>query len=168
MNNFSNIFNLNLIPDFQSILKNAGQVIDIFGFSTTNKELLIKSTVKKIKDDCFVFTLNCFPHTTINDILLNIYDDFRTYIQNNNIAFKKSLKENFSEKILEYFSCANFNSIIILKNFDDILNQAQIVDFLQILSKFKNVRLVLITKSKVLKGFNVSDYIKQMSLQNHI
>lgn len=160
MNNFSNIFNLNLIPDFQSILKNAGQVIDIFGFSTTNKELLIKSTVKKIKDDCFVFTLNCFPHTTINDILLNIYDDFRTYIQNNNIAFKKSLKENFSEKILEYFSCANFNSIIILKNFDDILNQAQIVDFLQILSKFKNVRLVLITKSKVLKGFNVSDYIQ--------
>ena len=123
MNNFSNIFNLNLVPDFQNIIKGSGRVINIFGFSTTNKEMLIKSSVAKFKEDCFAFALNCFSYTTINDILLNLYDDFRIYIQKNNIAFKKSLKENFSEKIVEYFSHAEFNSVIILKDFDDILKR---------------------------------------------
>ncbi|MBQ3101872.1 hypothetical protein IJC60_02590 [bacterium] len=160
MNNFSNIFNLNLIPDFQNIIKDSGHVINIFGFSTTNKEMLVKTSVAKFKQDYFAFTLNCFSYTTINDILLNLYDDFRTYIQNKNIAFKKSLKENFSEKILEYFSCANFNSVIILKDFDDILNQGQILDFLQVLSKLQNVQLILITKNRLFTGLNVSDYIQ--------
>ncbi len=160
MNNFLNIFNLNLIPDFQNILKSSGQVIDIFGFSTTNKEMLVKSCVKRNKEDCFVFALNCFSHTTINDILLNLYDDFRTYIQNNNFTFKKSLKENFSEKILEYFSHADFKSVIILKDFDDISNQNQIIDFLQILSKLSNVQLVLITKNRLFTELSVTGYIQ--------
>ena len=160
MNNFSNIFNLNLVPDFQNILKSSGHIINIFGFSTTNKEMLIKSGVSKFKKDCFTFTLNCFSYTTINDILLNLYDDFRTYIQNKNIAFKKSLKENFSEKIIEYFSHAEFNSVIILKDFDDVLNQNQIIDFLQVISKFPNIQLVLITKNRLFSNLNVSDYIQ--------
>lgn len=160
MNNFSNIFNLNLIPDFQNTLKNSGHVVNLFGFSVANKEMLIKSCVKKIKEDCFIFAHNCFSYTTINDVLLNLYDDFRTYIQNNNIAFKKSLKENFSEKILEYFSHTDFNSIIILKDFDDISNKNQILDFLQVLSKISNVQLVLITKNRFFSELNVSDYIQ--------
>lgn len=160
MNNFSNIFNLNLVPDFQNIIKGSGRVINIFGFSTTNKEMLIKSSVAKFKEDCFAFALNCFSYTTINDILLNLYDDFRIYIQKNNIAFKKSLKENFSEKIVEYFSHAEFNSVIILKDFDDILNQNQIIDFLQILAKFPNVQLILITKNRLFTSLNITDYLQ--------
>ncbi len=122
--------------------------------------MLIKAGVSKFKKNCFTFTLNCFSYTTINDILLNLYDEFRTYIQNNNIAFKKSLKENFSEKILEYFSHAEFNSVIILKDFDDILNQNQIIDFLQVISKLQNLQLVLITKNRLFSALNVSDYIQ--------
>lgn len=148
-NNFSQI---QRITEF---LQSDIPLLLINGFMGTGKIMVVNQALSFLNEDVVTLKYNCFETTILDDILLQFFDEFKKLTAQNIIQTPKVKPENFTQKINSYFSIIEKPVVIVINSFEQILqeNKGQILDFLAHLSKFSNIKTILIARK-----FNIEDF----------
>lgn len=140
-------FNIRILNQIHDFINSQDDLLYIAGFQGCGKSELVNFALKDIGKDILLFRHLCFKNSVIDDFLLGFYDNLRYYSINKKINLKKSLTENFAQKVSFYFKNLDEKCLIIIDNFDLISKNSEIVDFLSHLGKFENVKLILISRA---------------------
>ncbi len=124
-------------------------ILILHGPDGCGKSSAVVRSLELSEERFLTFYHNCFEFCTIDDFLLNFYDSFRQYSTSKNITLKKAISEEFSSKIVNYFSEANCDFVVVVDNFELVRAKKEISDFLFRIADFKNVKLVLITSETI-------------------
>lgn len=152
-------FNKETLETIQNFLVSDKDLLFVSGFQGSGKSEIINFVLNSVNhDEILIFKHMCYQNSTIDDFLLGFYDAFRQYSINKKIILKKSLTENFAQKVSFYFKDVEKKSLIIADAFDMISKNSEIIDFLAHLGKFQNVKLILITR------FNNDSYFSDKGL----
>ena len=140
-------FNSSIMTRIYDFINSQNDLLYITGFQGSGKSEIVNRAMDNInKDDILLFRHLCFENSAIDDFLLSFYDTLRYYSINKKINLKKSLTENFAQKVSFYFKNLNKKSIIIIDNFEIISKNSEIIDFLAALGKYESVKLILISR----------------------
>ncbi len=121
-------------------------ILYISGFQGSGKSEIVNMALKEINEDILLFRHLCFENSVIDDFLLGFYDTLRYYSLSKKINLKKGLSENFAQKVSFYFKNLDKKCLIIIDNFEIIAANSGIIDFLAHLTKYENVKLILISR----------------------
>lgn len=133
------------------------QLLAVNGFTLSGKYDLILSSLKFLNEDVLVFKYTCSKVTTLDDILLSFYNDFRNFHNLKKIRLKKISEENFAKKISFYFKSVKSPCLLILDELDDVFEYSAVINFLNHLKVFKNVKFAALTKKQIYSDFENFD-----------
>lgn len=136
------------IGELQDFASSSNSILLLVGQDNYNK-LKIADLYFKTLNNTFIFKHSCFEYSTINDMLLTLYDKIREWVKANNIQFKKSNKDNFQEKIFDYLEKLNHQVIIFVDNFSKLQDEKKVLDFLFYLSALKNIKIIINTENTI-------------------
>lgn len=136
------------IQEMQEFSVSSNSILLLVGQDNYNK-LKLANVFFQTLDNTFIFKHSCFEYSTINDMLLNLYDKIREWVKVKNIQFKKSNKDNFQEKIFEYLEKLNNSAIIFIDNFSKLQDEKKVLDFLFYLSGLRNVKIIINTDKEI-------------------
>ncbi len=139
-------FNTRILNQIHDFINSRDDLLYIGGFQGCGKSEIVNLALKNIDENILLFRHLCFENSVIDDFLLGFYDNLRYYSINKKINLKKSLTENFAQKVSFYFKNLDKNCLIIIDNFNLISKNSEIMDFLSHLGKFENVKLILISR----------------------
>lgn len=139
-------FNTNILGQIHDFINSQKDLLYIGGFQGCGKSEIVNKAIENIDENTLLFRHLCFENSVIDDFLLGFYDNLRYYSINKRINLKKSLTENFAQKVSFYFKNLDKKSLIIIDNFEIISKNSEIMDFLAHLGKFENVKLILISR----------------------
>ncbi len=139
-------FNSDTLNQIYDFINSTDDLLYIAGFQGCGKSEIVNKVLDKTNTDILLFQHLCFENSVIDDFLLGFYDTLRFYSINKKINLKKSLTENFAQKVSFYFKNLDKKSLIIIDNFEIISKNSEIMDFLALLGKFENVKLILISR----------------------
>ncbi len=140
-------FNSSIMTRIYDFINSQNDLLYVAGFQGCGKSEIVNRAIDTVdKDSILLFRHLCFENSAIDDFLLGFYDTLRYYSINKKINLKKSLTENFAQKISFYFKNIDKKSIIIIDNFEIISKNSEIIDFLATLGKYENVKLILISR----------------------
>ncbi len=156
-------FNSSILNQIYNFINSTDDLLYISGFQGCGKSEIVNKAINEIyNDEILLFRHLCFENSVIDDFLLGFYDTLRYYSINKKINLKKSLTENFAQKVSFYFKNLDKKSLIIIDNFEIIAENSEIMDFLAHLGKYENVKLILI--SRILNP----DFFEQKGLKSKI
>lgn len=147
---FSNFYS-KYVEKIHSFLNSSDNILYINGYSGSGKSTVLKEAIKTYKNDILTFPVLCFKGIEINDFLLSFYDAFREHTIKGKISLVKNPEEGFLDKVSFYFKNLNFQAVVIIDNFEIVESDTSISDFLFHISKFDNVKVVLISKNPASK-----------------
>ena len=139
-------FNMGILNQIHDFINSQDDLLYISGFQGCGKSEIVNSALKNIDENILLFRHMCFENSVIDDFLLGFYDSLRFYSINNKINLKKSLTENFAQKVSFYFKNLDKSCLIVIDNFEIISKNSEIMDFLAHLGKYENVKLILISR----------------------
>ncbi len=139
-------FNTRILNEIHDFINSQNDLLYIAGFQGCGKSEIVNLALQNIDEDILLFRHLCFENSVIDDFLLGFYDNLRYYSINNRINLKKSLTENFAQKVSFYFKNLDKKCLIIIDNFEIISKNSEIMDFLAHLGKYENVKLILISR----------------------
>lgn len=150
MDEYFTKFNSNILDRIYTFVNSPSDLLYISGFQGCGKSEIVNLAVSSplFDNDILLFRHLCFENSAIDDFLLGFYDTLRFYSINKKINLKKSLSENFAQKVSFYFKNLDKKCLIIIDNFDVISENSEIMDFLGHLGKFENVKLILISREE--------------------
>ncbi len=137
----------NHIKEIHDFLNSDTDILYINGFSGSGKSSVLKTAIKTYENDILKFHHLCFRGTVTDDFLLSYYDTFRNYALKGKIALKKNPEEGFMEKVSFYFNNLETPAVVIVDNFEAVTDEEEITDFLIHISKFENVKIIVISKN---------------------
>ena len=155
--------------DFFNLSKN---LCCIYGPEASFKTDLINYSLNYLDDNVLVFKFNCFEATTLDDILLSIFDDLKKYSQQKKVSFFKLETNDFSQKVNTYINHINLPCLLIIDSFENILNKANPIEKEQIFSYIKHLllndkfKIVLISKNETKLFDDVDKYTLLMTKFN--
>lgn len=120
----------------------------INGFVGTGKSLLVNEALNYLKEDVIVLKYNCFETTSLDDILLEFFDKFKSLIAQNLLEAPKVRCENFTQKIIAHFDVIKNPTVIVIDSFEQVLQSEKqsILDFLFHLASSYNVKIVITSR----------------------
>ncbi len=153
--------NIDKIENILEFLKSENSLLLVNGFMGTGKVMVVNQALSFLNEDVITLRYNCFETTILDDILLEFFDNFRKLTIQNVIKFPKTKTENFTQKINAYFESIDKPIIIILNSFEQILidNKTEILNFITHISKYKNIKIILIGRKFDYNDFKL-DYEK--------
>ena len=82
-------------------------------------------------------------------------EQFFNFLKDYSIKQKISLKKNpetgFMEKVNFYFQNLDYPSVVIIDNFETVSEDSEVIDFLLHISGFQNVKIIIISKTRILR-----------------
>lgn len=140
-------FNSSILSQIYDFTNSTDDLLYISGFQGCGKSEIVNKAIDEIyDDDTLLFRHLCFENSVIDDFLLGFYDTLRYYSMNKKINLKKSLTENFAQKVSFYFKNLDKKSLIIIDNFEIIAENSEIMNFLAHLGRYENVKLILVSR----------------------
>ena len=130
----------------------------ISGFLGTGKSSVINYFADFLRPETIVLMYNCYETSNLEDLLLALFEKFKTLEAENIIREPKMRSENFAQKINSYFISISAPIVVIIDSFEQVLksNKGEILDFLKHLSHTQKVKVVIAGRT-----FDMKDFEKQ-------
>ena len=130
----------------------------ISGFLGTGKSSVINYFTDFLRPETIVLMYNCYETSNLEDLLLALFEKFKTLEAENIIREPKMRSENFAQKINSYFISISAPIVVIIDSFEQVLksNKGEILDFLKHLSHTQKVKVVIAGRT-----FDMKDFEKQ-------
>lgn len=168
-NNFILKHNINAINDFINFLKTPDNIFILNGFMGAGKTNTANVFTDFVSDDVLVFKCSYLNSINLDDILLSLFKDFSVYHNENKITLPKIESNIFSEKINAYIKNCNAPMLFIFDSFETntFLKETQkdILDFIQFLSHFEKIKIVICTRSFMPENLKTDTSVVSHSLK---
>lgn len=140
-------FNTSIINEIVNFTTSPFDLFFLSGPKGSSKSETIEKIIPELQDEFLIFRHFCFENSVIDDFLLNFYDELRNFSLAGKLSLKKFTTGDFKEKVTHYFKTINENCIIIVENFEKVESNTEIIDFLVHLSRFLNVKLIIVSRN---------------------
>ncbi len=149
------------IEQILNFFKSENPLLLINGFMGTGKIMVTNQALSFLNEDVITLKYNCFETTILDDILLEFFDNFKKLTVQNVIKIPKTKTENFTQKINAYFESIDKPVVVLLNSFEQVLidNKQEILNFISHLSKYKNIKIIIIGRKFDYNDFKM-DYEK--------
>ncbi len=136
-------------------LQNDKKLLLINGFVGTGKSEIVKYVTKSLNSNVLLIRYICFETTILDDMLLSFFETFKNFTIEGKIVPPRVKAENFTQKINSYFNSINAPIVIVISSFQAVLkeNKYEILNFIEHLSKFSNIKIIITSRS-----FNYDDF----------
>lgn len=154
--------NINNFAEFVSFLDSKSSILSITGFRGTGKTFFIELAKNLFAQESLVFEHNISNSVSLDDIILNLYKNIESQCikhQIDTLNFRH--KKTYSEKVITFFKSVKIPGVIVIDNVNEIFindkltNYGKIFDFINFLSNFENIKIILISRNS-----EHTDYIK--------
>ena len=152
-------FNNSIINEIINFATSAADVLYVSGPKGSGKSETISKAVSELCETNLIFQHFCFENSVIDDFLLNFYDTFKKLASLNKITLKKYSAESFEEKVKHYFKTIENKCIIVIENFENLIDKKEIIDFLVYLLNYKNVKVIAISRKDLPNPFKTRQVI---------
>ena len=140
-------FNNSIIDEIINFSTSTFDLLFMSGPKGASKSETIEKIIPQLLEQNLVFQHFCFDNSVIDDFLLNFYDSLRNFSIAQKISLKKFTTDNFKDKVSHYFKTIEKDCIIIVENFEKIDENIEIIDFLSHLATYKNVKIIIVSRS---------------------
>lgn len=140
-------FNNSIIDEIINFSTSTFDLLFMSGPKGASKSETIEKIIPQLLEQSLVFQHFCFDNSVIDDFLLNFYDGLRNFSIAQKISLKKFTTDNFKDKVSHYFKTIEKDCIIIVENFEKIDENIEIIDFLSHLATYKNVKIIIVSRS---------------------
>ena len=154
--------NIGVFIELVDFLRGRDDVFAITGFSLCGKSLATSVIPQIITENTIFHSFKCSVCSTLDDLLLSLFETFKTYAQKKLVRIPKIETQNFQERINIYLSRCENPIIILLDGLNEITNQQnkdEIMSFLSHTVNLENIKLIITTRA-----FEVSD-LKNINLR---
>ena len=141
-------------------LQNNKKLLLLNGFAGTGKGEILNYVTSHLNPDVVFIKYMCLETTILDDMLLSFFESFRNYAIKGTITLPKRKVDNFTQKINSYFNAIKNPIVVVLHSFQSILkeNKKDILNFIEHLEKFENVKIILSSRTFDYEEFNNVDY----------
>lgn len=148
------------IEQICDFLQNDKKLLLINGFAGSGKGEILNYVNSHLNENVVLIRYMCLETTILDDMLLSFFETFRNYAIKGTITLPKGKVDNFTQKINSYFNTVNNPIVIILHSFQAILkeNKKEILNFIEHLEKFENIKIILSSRTFNYDEFNNTDY----------
>lgn len=148
------------IGDISDFLQNDNKLMLINGFAGTGKSDVVNFITEYLNPDVLLIKYTCFETTILDDMLLSFFETFRDFAIEGKIVPPRVKVDNFTQKINTYFNSVNNPFLIILNSFQTVLkeNKQEILNFIEHLSKFSNIKIIITSRNFNYDEFAFIDY----------
>ena len=112
--------NLDKIEKIISFFSSKSPILLVNGFIGTGKVLVVNQALSFLDTETIVLKYNCFETTTLDDILLQFFDNFKKLTAQGTIQIPKARTENFTQKINAYFESIEKPIVIVLTHLNKL------------------------------------------------
>lgn len=147
--------NLKQIEQIMEFFQSESPLMLVNGFMGTGKVHIVNQSLSFLNEDVITLKYNCFETTILDDILLEFFENFKKLTTRNIIKPPKAICNNFTEKINTYFESVKKPIVIVINSFEQVLEdyKPEIIAFLYHLSKFQNIKTIIIARK-----FNYTEF----------
>jgi len=148
------------IDQICDFLQNDKKLLLINGFAGSGKGEILNYVNSNLNENVVLIRYMCLETTILDDMLLSFFETFRNYALKGTITLPKAKVDNFTQKINSYFNAVNNPIVVILHSFQSILkeNKKDILNFIEHLEKFENIKIILSSRTFNYEEFNNVDY----------
>lgn len=165
-NSFILKHNIEAIVKFLKFLNGQDNIFILNGFMGSGKTYVADSFLDYINEEVLVFRNSYQEAINLDDVLLSLFKDFSIYHNEKRIILPKVESSIFSDKINSYIKYCNVPMLFIFDSFEINMRskdtQKDILDFINYLSHFEKVKIVICSRS-----FKEEDLIASDSVISH-
>ncbi|MBQ8459838.1 AAA family ATPase [bacterium] len=145
-----------------NFLQSDKNLLLVSGYRGSGKTQVVNFITDNLCNDVILLHYTCLETTNLDDMLLSFFDTFKRYTILGKITPPKNRVENFTQKINSYFNSIEKPILIVLDSFEGVIkeNRADIINFIQHLIKFKNIKVIMISKTFQSDGFENIEHEK--------
>ncbi len=160
------------IENIINFLRSEKSLLLVSGFLGTGKSAIVKHCLSFCTSETIILRYNCFETTALDDILLELFDDFKQLTMRGTIGHPKTKSDNFVQKINSYFAEIDKPVVLVLNSFEEVLkdNKQEILDFVLHLAQSPQIKVILISRVFVQGSFALvtADKVTILALQEPI
>ena len=142
------------------------------GFRGCGKTNIVNFIADSVNPDVIVLNYTCFETTILDDMLLSFFESFKMYTMMGKITPPKTKVDNFNQKINSYFNSITSPILLVIDAFQSVLkeNSPAIIDFIKHLTRFSNIKIILVSKAFVSEEFSdtAHDNVTILALEQKI
>ena len=157
-NSFILKHNLEALAKILLFLNSSDNIFILNGFMGSGKTYTADCFLDFIRDDVLIFRNSYQEAVNLDDVLLSLFRDFSIYHNEKKVILPKIETPIFSEKINAYIKYCNAPMLFVFDSFEINMRsrdtQNDILDFINFLSHFEKVKVVICSRS-----FKQSDLI---------
>ena len=148
------------IEQICDFLQNDKKLLLLNGFAGSGKGEILDYTASHFNENVVLIKYMCLETTILDDMLLSFFESFRNYAIKGTITLPKGKVDNFTQKINSYFNAVTNPVVVVLHSFQAILkeNKKEILNFIEHLEKFENIKIILSSRTFDYNEFNNIDY----------
>ena len=148
------------IEQICDFLQNDKKLLLLNGFAGSGKGEILNYTASHLNENVVLIKYMCLETTSLDDMLLSFFESFRNYAIKGTITLPKGKVDNFTQKINSYFNAVTNPVVVVLHSFQAILkeNKKEILNFIEHLEKFENIKIILSSRTFDYNEFNNIDY----------
>lgn len=148
------------IEQICDFLQNDKKLLLLNGFAGSGKGEILDYTASHLNKNVVFIKYMCLETTILDDMLLSFFESFRNYAIKGTITLPKGKVDNFTQKINSYFNAVTNPVVVVLHSFQAILkeNKKEILNFIEHLEKFENIKIILSSRTFDYNEFNNIDY----------
>ena len=143
--------NIDGISHILKFLMSSDNIFILNGFLGSGKTYVADCFLDFISDDVLIFRNSYQEAINLDDVLLSVFRDFTIYHTEKNISLPKSNSSIFSEKINSYIKYCDSPMLFIFDSFEINMrskdSQKDILDFINYLSHFEKVKVVICSRT---------------------
>ena len=165
-NSFILRHNIDAVIQFLKFLKSQENIFILNGFMGSGKTYVADIFTDFTDENVLVFKNSYQEAINLDDVLLSLFRDFSKYHNEKRIVLPKSETNIFSEKINAYIKYCNSPMLFIFDSFEINMRsrdtQKDILDFINYLSHFEKIKIVICSRS-----FKENDLISSEGCISH-
>ena len=143
--------NISAIAKMLRFLESSNNIFILNGFMGSGKTYVADCFLDFINEDVLIFKNSYQEAINLDDILLSMFKDFSIYHNEKKIILPKIDTNIFSEKINAYIKYCNSPMLFIFDSFEINMrsrdSQKDILDFINYLSHFEKIKIVICSRS---------------------
>lgn len=143
--------NIDALSQILRFLNSSDNVFVLNGFMGAGKTYVADCILDFINEDVLIFRNSYQEAINLDDILLSMFKDFSIYHSENKIVLPKIESNIFSEKINAYIKYCDVPMLFIFDSFEinmrSMDTQKDILDFINYLSHFAKVKIIICSRS---------------------
>ncbi len=169
-NSFILKHNIFALSELLKFLSSSDNIFILNGFMGSGKTYVADCFLDFISEDVLIFKNSYLEAINLDDILLSMFKDFSVYHNEKKILLPKVDTNIFSEKINSYIKYCNYPMLFIFDSFEINTrskdSQKDILDFINYLSHFEKIKIVICSRTFTKDDFASDNSIDSYSLSS--